>query len=387
MKRIFLRLGSGRALQWILAAGLLILALAAPAMLRDRPYWLYIAIQAYFWAMLASSWALLAGYAGQFSFGHIAFMAIAAYASGILGRDLGWSPVSGIIAGTLVAGVVGLVIGYLCLRLRRTYLALFTIAFAEIFRLAVNAELDLTGGPMGLYVDALLTTTSYVPYYYIFLGLLLGSLAFMYWLAGSRFGLFFRAIREDEEAAAAMGVHIVRYKIMAFVVTSMIAGLAGAVDHHFIGFIAPTELIIGRMSLVIAMAVIGGVESLLGAALGAIFIHFSLELIQEIPVPASMMPKLIEMTPTLQKFGLGVGDSGIMTYAWRMVAFGLLLMLTLRFWRNGLIHPIIDRLFRQRAREETVAKRVQAAEVASPPEPVLSEVEGLGGTEGGQSHD
>jgi branched-chain amino acid transport system permease protein len=292
-------------------------------------------------------------------------MAIAAYTSGILGRDLGWSPVSGIIAGTLVAGVVGLIIGWLCLRLRRTYLALFTIAFAEIFRLAVNAELDLTGGPMGLYIDYLLNTTSYVPYYYVFLGLLLGSLAFMYWLANSRFGLFFRAIREDEEAAAAMGVHIVRYKIMAFVVTSMIAGMAGAVDHHLIGFIAPTELIIGRMSLVIAMAVIGGVESLLGAALGAIFIYFSLEWLQEIPVPASLMPKLIEMQPTLEKFGFGVGDSGIMTYAWRMVAFGLLLMLTLRFWRNGLIHPIIDRLTRQRARKETVAKRVQAAEVES----------------------
>jgi branched-chain amino acid transport system permease protein len=371
MKRFPLRLplrpgsgwGSGRTLQWILAAGLLILALAVPILLRNQQYWMFILIQAFFYAMLASSWALLAGYAGQFSFGHIAFMAIASYASGILGRDLGWSPVSGIIAGMLAAGVVGLIVGYLCLRLRRTYLALFTIAFAEIFRLAVNAELDLTGGPMGLYVDPLLNTTSYVPYYYIFLGLLLGSLAFMYWLASSRFGLFFRAIREDEEAAAAMGVHIVRYKIMAFVVTSMIAGLAGAVDHHFIGFIAPTELIIGRMSLVIAMAVIGGIESLIGAALGAIVIHVLLELLQKIPVPASLMPKLIEMTPTLEKFGLGVGDNVIMTYAWRMVAFGLVLMLTLRFWRNGLIHPIIDRLFRRRAREETVAKRVQATEV------------------------
>ena len=375
MKRILLRLRpstssghrSGQALPLILAVGLVILSVALPTLLKGQQYWLFIAIQAYFYAMLASSWALLAGYAGQFSFGHIAFMAIAAYTSGILGRDLGWSPVSGIIAGTLMAGVVGLVIGYLCLRLRRTYLALFTIAFAEIFRLAINAELDLTGGPMGLYMDYLLDTTSYVPYYFVMLGLLLGSLAFMYWLANSRFGLFFRSIREDEEAAAAMGVHIVRYKIMAFVVTSMIAGLAGAVDHHFIGFIAPTELMIGRMSLIIAMAVVGGIESLAGAALGAIFIHFSLEWLQQIPVPASLMPKLIEMKPMLERFGMGVGERGLMTYAWRMVAFGLLLMLTLRFWRNGLIHPLIDRLTRQRAREATVAKRIQAAEVASSP--------------------
>jgi hypothetical protein len=94
-------------------------------------------------------------------------------------------------------------------------------------------------------------------------------------------------------------------------------------------------------------------------------------------MPANLMPKLIELTPTLEKFGLGVGDVGIMTYAWRMVAFGLLLMLTLRFWRNGLIHPIIDRLTRQRAREETIAKRVQAGPVMPVPSPVEgSEAEG-----------
>lgn len=343
--------------QWILIAVGIAFTLAFPSLLRGQQYWLFIATQAFFWAMLASSWALLAGYAGQFSFAHIAFMAIAAYASGILGRDLGWSPISGIIAGTLLAGFIGLIIGYLCLRLRRTYLALFTIAFAEIFRLAVNAELDLTGGPMGLYFDGLIATTSYVPYYYLMLGLLLASLAFMYALANSRFGLFFRSIREDEEAAAAMGVNVVRYKIMAFVVTAMIAGLAGAVDHHFIGFIAPTELIIPRMSLVIAMAVIGGIESLIGAALGAIFIHFSLEFLQQIPVPTSLMPRLETIAPTLEKLGFTLTQNAIQTNAWRMVGFGILLMVTLRFWQNGVIHPLIQRITRRGAPEETVAKR------------------------------
>lgn len=343
--------------QWILIAVGIAFTLAFPSLLRGQQYWLFIATQAFFWAMLASSWALLAGYAGQFSFAHIAFMAIAAYASGILGRDLGWSPISGIIAGTLLAGFIGLIIGYLCLRLRRTYLALFTIAFAEIFRLAVNAELDLTGGPMGLYFDGLIATTSYVPYYYLMLGLLLASLAFMYALANSRFGLFFRSIREDEEAAAAMGVNVVRYKIMAFVVTAMIAGLAGAVDHHFIGFIAPTELIIPRMSLVIAMAVIGGIESLIGAALGAIFIHFSLEFLQQIPVPASLMPRLETIAPTLEKLGFTLTQNAIQTNAWRMVGFGILLMVTLRFWQNGVIYPLIQRITRRGAPEETVAKR------------------------------
>jgi branched-chain amino acid transport system permease protein len=315
--------------QWILIAAALLLVLTFPYLMRDHPFWLYIAVQAFFYAMLASSWSLLAGYAGQFSFAQMAFMGLAAYTSGILGRDLGLSPVPGIIAGVLLAGLVGLVIGYLCLRLRRTYLALFTIAFAEILRLAINAELDLTGGPMGLYMEG---------------------------------RMFFRSIREDEEAAAAMGVHVVRNKILAFVVTSMIAGLAGAVDHHFIGFIAPNELMIGRMSLVIAMAVIGGSESLIGAAIGAIFIHFSLEWLQEIPVPAVLMPKLTEWKPVLEQYGMGVGDSGLMTGAWRMVGFGILLMLTLRFWRNGLVHPIIERLSRRKTLAETVAKREMPSE-------------------------
>jgi branched-chain amino acid transport system permease protein len=189
------------------------------------------------------------------------------------------------------------------------------------------------------------------------LGLLLASLAFMYALANSRFGLFFRSIREDEEAAAAMGVNVVRYKIMAFVVTAMIAGLAGAVDHHFIGFIAPSELIIPRMSLVIAMAVIGGIESLIGAALGAIFIHFSLEFLQRIPVPASLMPRLETIAPTLEKLGFTLTQNAIQTNAWRMVGFGILLMVTLRFWQNGVIYPLIQRITRRGAPEETVAKR------------------------------
>ena len=348
-------------LQWVLIGIGLVVPLALPVILREQQYWLFVATQAYYWAILASSWALLAGYAGQFSFAHIAFMAIAAYFSGIVGGKLGWSPVSGIIVGTLLAGFVGLIIGVLCLRLRKTYLALFTIAFAEIIRLAINAELDFTGGPMGLYLDPLIATTSYVPYYYLVLGLLLGSLAFMYALVRSRFGLFFRSIREDEEAAAAMGVNVVRYKIMAFVVTSMLAGLAGAVDHHFIGFIAPSELLISRMSLVIAMAVIGGIESLIGATLGAIFIHFSLEWLQQIPVPDVLMPNLEAIAPTLDRIGLTLTENAIQTNAWRMVGFGILLMVTLRFWQNGLIYPLIQRLTRQEAQAETVSKREASA--------------------------
>ena len=354
MKRIPLQ---GKYIQGILLFLLLVFAFAFPRIMADKPYWLYVALQSFFWAMMAASWALLAGYAGQFSFAHVAFMGIAAYTSGIAGERLGWSPVSGIILGTVMAGFVGFLVGYLCLRLRSTYLALFTIAFSEIVRLIINAEHQLTGGPMGLYMEPLLETTSYVPTYYIMLAALIVTLLSMYAIANSRLGLFFRAIREDEEAAAAMGVHVVRYKIAAFVITAMIAGTAGALDHHIIGFIAPNELMIPRMSLVIAMAVIGGTESLISASIGAVFIHFLMEWLQAIPVSEAMMAKLQANAATVQQFGLTLGDGVVQTNAWRMAFFGLMLMLTLRFWRNGLIQPLLEKIGRQGIAEETVAKR------------------------------
>jgi branched-chain amino acid transport system permease protein len=123
---------------------------------------------------------------------------------------------------------------------------------------------------------------------------------------------------------------------LIFVITSLIVGLAGSVFYHIVGIVTPNTMEILQMSLVIAMAVIGGMESLLGAAFGAFLSRVGLELLREINV-----------------LGLHI-ELG----AWRYAAFGLLLMFTLRFAQNGLIHPIIDRLFMQRAREETVAKRV-----------------------------
>ncbi|MDH3944077.1 MAG: branched-chain amino acid ABC transporter permease [Anaerolineae bacterium] len=312
-------------------------------------YTLHVWIVAFFYAILASSWALLSGYAGQFSFAHMAFMGIGAYTSGLLGRFMGFNVLSGIIIGTIMAGVFGLIAGALVLRLRRTYLALFTIAFSEILRLVLMAEHAITEGPDGLPMEPLVATTSKVPPYYIHLALLVASLAFMYWLANSRFGLFFRSIREDEEAAAAMGVHVVRYKIMVFVITSMVAGLAGAVHFHYNEIITPNSILILQMSIVITMAVIGGIESLFASAIGAIIIQHGLE----------------QMRPIDQAFSEWLLDVvGWNTQAnWRLVVFGLGLMLTLRFFQNGLLHPVFDYLFRRQAREETVSKRVAEPEV------------------------
>jgi branched-chain amino acid transport system permease protein len=297
----------------------LVISIAVPLLL--RAYWLHVAIIALNYALLASSWTMLAGFAGQFSFATMALAGIGAYTSALLVINSQLPMWLGIISGALMAAFVGLLVGVLVLRMSGPYLALFTIAFSELVRITLNAEYQFTRGDMGLTVPHLYPTVSKVPYYFTMLILLAGSLLIMGLLLRSRYGLFFRAIREHEEAASAMGVNIVRYKIMAFVISSFFAGLAGGFFAHYVGTLTPNSIMeIPRMGLVIAMSVIGGIESLAGAVAGAILVEFLQEYLRE-----------LEM--------------------WRFVIFGLALVLILRFSQNGLIYPIYQRL---------AAKRVEA---------------------------
>ncbi len=324
-------------------------------------------ISGFFYAILSSSWALLAGIAGQFSFGHMAFMGIGAYVAGLIARDglmfatlgIAISPqsissVGAILIGTLVAGLVGLVIGWLLLRLRSAYLALFTIAFSELFRIAMLTEYDYTGGSNGLSLRPLLQvadvdTARQIEYYLMF-GLLIVCLLLMYRVAQSPIGMFLRAMREDEDAASALGVNVVRYKILVFVFTSMIVGLAGAVFYSDVGSerIIPEQLEVLQMSLIIAYAVIGGMESLLGAAAGAFISRYMLEAMRQVVI-------------TLP-FGLTTADGSDAfvweTGAWRFALFGLVMVLTLRYMRNGLLYPIFNWFSgRDLIMKATVAKR------------------------------
>ena len=388
----------GKLISWGLGGAVLILLLIAPMGLHSSPYLMHLAITGFYYAILASSWSLLAGYAGQFSFGHMGFMAIGAYSAGLFGHyvllttaptnlcrewNLGgyWlvllNPLGvannnancldiakvtmpagalimqppiwlGIVLGTLMGGVFGYLIGILVLRLRATYLALFTIGFSEILRAVISAEIDITQGQSGLemrplfpngvnFLGMTFSATDKIPPYYAMLLLFTLCMGIMGWLISSRFGLFIRSIREDEEAAAALGVHVVRYKVLVFVITAMMAAAAGAIQGHYIGIITPNILIILQMSLVISMAVIGGLESIVAAAVGAIVIEFALELLRN---------------------SFSIGPLNVDMSTWRLVFFGLLLMLTLRFFRNGLIHPILLHFTRRNVARETVSTRV-----------------------------
>lgn len=365
----------------------------------DYPFVMHVLIACFYYAILASSWSMLAGYAGQFSFGHMGFTGIGAYTTALFCHYFYLSPEPtgfctefligsqylvvvdpigvtsstltqdclrkalsvwdgsvevtampvwlGILLGTVMGGIFGLLIGLLVLPLRAAYLALFTLGFSEILRAAISGEIAITRGQAGIELPYLFDTgvtlfgrhfdkTDKLPPYFVMLFLLLACLAIMMWLAKSRFGLFVRALREDQDAAAALGVNTTRYKILVFVLTSMMAAAAGAVMAHYVRIITPNNLMILQMSLVVAMAVIGGVENVVAAAIGAIIINFLLEVLRN---SFDIGPIIVDMT------------------IWRLVVFGVLLMLTLRFARNGLIAPVIDYFTRGHIAAETVAKR------------------------------
>lgn len=349
-----------RRLGFLIIGAIVLYLLSYPLLPDSSNYIKSVFISGFFFAILSSSWALLAGVAGQFSFGHMAFMGIGAYTAGLLGQ-YGFQlfgaaialdaipPVVSILLGTVMAGLVGLLIGALCLRLRAAYLALFTIAFSELFRIVVLTEFQITGGNNGLSMRPLLElgsiTATRNANYYIMFGTLVLCLILMYIILNSRVGLFLKAMREDDEAASALGVDIVRYKVFIFVVTSMIAGLAGGVFYHNVGAerITPESMEILQMALVIAYAVIGGMESILSSAVGAFVSLYLLEALREVQLPFGLMID-----------GSSVYEPG----AWRFALFGIILMLTLRFFRNGLLFPVI-RWFENAgsAQEETVSKR------------------------------
>ncbi|MDX1555421.1 MAG: branched-chain amino acid ABC transporter permease [Xanthomonadales bacterium] len=370
----------------------------------DYDYIMHICITGFFYAILASSWSMLSGYAGQFSFGHMGFMGVGAYTTALFCHYLYLSPeptnlctefqfgdtylvivnpigvtsttltqdclrqtldvwqgsvqvtpmpvLLGIVLGTIMGGIFGLLIGLLVLRLRAAYLALFTLGFAEILRATISAEIDITRGQAGIELPHLFengltifgyafSKTDKLPPYFVMFFLLLACLAILWWLARSKFGLFVRALREDQDAAAALGVNTTRYKVLVFVITTMMAAAAGAVQAHYVGIITPNNLFLLPMSLVVAMAVIGGIENFAAAAIGAILIEFVLEMLRS---------------------SFEIGGVTIDMSIWRLVFFGILLMLTLRFSRNGLIAPIILYFTRGHVAKETVSKRAVAAE-------------------------
>jgi len=252
-----------------------VLALFPPFFLSQ--YWLHVMIISLFYVMMASSWNLIAGFTGQVSFAHAAFSGVGAYASGMLAVYLGVPPWLGVLIGMGAAALFGLGLGYLCIRMGGIYLSLTTLGFSEILRIIITNEDKWTRGTMGLQVPGFFTEYSKASYYYLFLVVTIFLLIVIYWIIHSEVGLTFRAVLNDELAASSSGINTIRVRILAFTISSAMAGLAGGLYGHYLMLITPDIPSLGQMFLVLAMAVIGGMGSFTGPIIGS----FVLEILSE----------------------------------------------------------------------------------------------------------
>ena len=261
--------------------GLAALALLGLApLLVTSASWLSFWIGALLFALLGQAWNVLGGYGGQNSFGHAVFFGTGAYGAAILQVKFGVPAPPAALAGIALGALVGLLIGALSFRsgLRGSYFALATLAFAEIFRITAGA-VAITGGGQGILIplDARAANLQFVDrraVYYLLLALVLGTLALTRALERSRFGARLMAVRENEDAARALGINAFRVKLGAITLSGAITAAAGVVYVQYFLFV-DAHLAYGPSVSIEALLgpLIGGVGTAAGPIVGAIVLH------------------------------------------------------------------------------------------------------------------
>ena len=249
---------------------------------------------------------VLSGYTGLFSLGHAAFMGVGAYTQTALVNAAWPAPVALAAAGLMSAGV-GTVVGLPALRVKGIYLAIATLAFGFIVEEVFARWESVTGGNAGIHVHAPQwlgwTLDSDVSMYFGCLGVTVLATLSVLNLLRSPTGRAFVAIRDSEVSAQSMGIHIARYKTLSFALSAALAGLGGALYAHKLQFISPDQFDVGQSIDLVRMIVIGGVGSVHGAFLGAIFL---ITMPQLIALGKDHLPDVIGQAPGLQALVYGV---------------------------------------------------------------------------------
>jgi branched-chain amino acid transport system permease protein len=259
--------------------GFLALLLALPFFASG--YVISVAIICLNLAYLGQAWNLMLGFAGLLSIGHALFVGLGAYASGYLFVAFGVPPVIGVAAAVAVAVAMGAVIGYLGFRfaIGGVYFALLTIAFSEFVRILLD-HAKFLGGTEGMFlpvtqesrrgVDLINLRGSTEMYYYVVLTLCFGAFALCRALLNGRAGYYWRAIRDNPEAAQAVGVHIFRYRMYAVILSAAMAGIAGVFKAFYDNNLFPEQVLGIERSIEITLApIVGGVGTLFGPIFGA----------------------------------------------------------------------------------------------------------------------
>ncbi len=266
----------GRNIQWSIAGGIAFLLLVFP-FLSPKPFPQHVMIMVFLYAGLGQAWNILGGFAGQISLGHTMFFGIGAYTSTLLLIWLAVNPWIGMVGGVFTALILSQVIGYPCFKLKGHYFAIATICVGEILNI-LFINWDKVGGAVGLYIPMLEESilnfefhSSKVPYYYIGLGLFGLSLVASYGIKYSRLGYYFRAIKEEQDAAMSLGINAARYKLVAIGISASLTAMMGTFYAQYVLFIDPFSVFPLLLSIQICLiAVLGGSGTILGPMLGSI---------------------------------------------------------------------------------------------------------------------
>lgn len=281
-----------------------------PLIAFQQTYILWVIILTMFYAILALSWNILIGYTQLLSFAHPGLLAMGAYFSAFFIKYTGAPPIIGLLISTVLVTVAGFLLGLVCLRLRGIYLALTTWGLSGAVQRILISEYNITGGLTGLATKFLLPVSPLIApqhYYYIVLAILAACAMTIYKIINSKYGLYLKAIGDDEEAASACGVNIVRMRILAFTLSSVWVGLAGAFYAHLVGRVSPALADFSIMMFVIASTILGGLGTFFGPLLGAFI----------------MWP----VSEVIRAHSAGL----------QMIILSVIILISLKFFKNGLV--------------------------------------------------
>jgi branched-chain amino acid transport system permease protein len=255
-------------------AATLLIALAMPY-LTESMFIINLLVLMLIFIIFSSAWNLLA-YSGQGSLGHAAFFGIGAYSSTLIAAKSGLPPLLTLFVGAAVAAFIGILIGLTCVRLKEWFLAMVTFGFAIIVQtLTVSVFAPLTGSWDGIPSPRLVnpSTMGYqLIEYYVILGITVAAIVIIWYIMKSRIGLAFLAIRENELEARAAGIDPVRYRLLAFALSAYLAGVAGALQIHHIGYITPELYGVDNSFWPITYVILGGLGTLVGPVIGTIIL-------------------------------------------------------------------------------------------------------------------
>lgn len=269
---------TSRTQTWLLHGGLLLLALVFPFVFPSA-FMINFGVLALFYAFIGQAWNIAGGFAGQLSFGHVVFFGAGAYASTILQMRFGFNPWFGLPISALAGALVGWVIAVLSFRagLKGSYFALITLAFAEVLRIVANS-VEITGGGLGMLIPAKpsmanLQFPERIGFYYLILALTVASVAIAIWLKNSRFGAQLAAIRENEDAARALGINTFKEKVKVMMLSGAIAGVGGCFFAQYFLYIDPTIVFgVDKSVEMLLVSMIGGAGTIYGPLIGAVLL-------------------------------------------------------------------------------------------------------------------